>query len=98
MLVTGVPHLNSDTEALVGRFTSGHFHDSDVNWEMAEILFDLSSWTFDDNLSGFGGDGNYSFQIGKSMGVLYLPPSGILTKSSLRITFMFQKNAYIFFY
>ena len=74
MLVAGIPHLNSDAEALVGRFTSGHFHDSDINWEMAEIFLNLSSWTLDSDLSGFGGDLDYNFKNGKSTGVsTYLP-------------------------
>jgi len=61
LLVAGIPHLNSDAEVLVGSFTSLHFHDSDVNWEMAEILLNFSSWTFDSDLSGFSGDLDYSF-------------------------------------
>ena len=32
LFVTSVPHLNSNDEVLVGGFTSGHFHDSDVYW------------------------------------------------------------------
>ena len=76
MLVAGIPHLNSDAEALVGRFTSLHFHDSDVNWEMAEIFLNFSSWTFDSDLSGFSGDLDYSFQNGKSIGVSTYHPLG----------------------
>lgn len=58
MSVTSVPHLDSDDEVLVGSLTSLHFHDSNVNWEMAEILLNLSFWTFDDDLSGFAGNLN----------------------------------------
>lgn len=62
--VTSVPHLNSDDEVLVGSLTSLHFHDSNVNWEMAEILLNLTSWTFDHDLSGFAGNLNYRRKLG----------------------------------
>lgn len=69
MSVTSVPHLNSNAEVLVGRFTSLHFHDSDVNWEMAEILLNLSFWAFDDDLSGFAGNLNCRRKMGQLSGV-----------------------------
>jgi hypothetical protein len=98
LLVSGVPHLNSDDEVLVGTLTSGHLHHSDVNWEVAEVLTDFTSWAGNCDLSGLGGNLDCTRKITLELGVSDLPPSGILTKSSLRITLMFQKNAYIFFY
>ena len=98
LFVTSVPHLNSDAEAWFGWFTSDHLHDSDVNWEVTKVLLDLSSWTFDNDHSGLAWYLDYITQKRKHRVESNLPSSGILTNASLRITLMFQKNAYIFFY
>lgn len=58
LFVSSVPHLDSNIETL--HFGSGHFHDSDVNSDVAQILCDFTSWSFDCNLSCFDLDVDFT--------------------------------------
>ena len=58
LFVTSVPHLNSNVKALL--LLGGHFHNSDVDSDVAEILRDLTSWTSNYYLSCFDGNSDYT--------------------------------------
>jgi len=53
LLVTTVPHLDSDGEAT--KLLKGDFHNSDVDSRVAEVFGDGTSWSGNRNLSCFNG-------------------------------------------
>ena len=59
LFISTVPHLNSDVETLL--LGGGHFHTSDVDRLVREILGDLSSWTSNSDFSSLHADFDYSY-------------------------------------
>ena len=55
LLITTVPHLDSDELAL--HLRGGHFQDFDIECDVTKILGDSSLWTFNSNFSSFNFDG-----------------------------------------
>jgi len=55
LLITTVPHLDSDELAL--HLLGGHFQDFDIECDVGKILGDSSLWTFNSNFSSFNFDG-----------------------------------------
>ena len=72
LLVGSVPHLNSD-DRFTSSLTSGNLHDFNVNWEMAEVLLDLTSWALNHNVSGFGSDLDCTIKNYSQKFATYLP-------------------------
>lgn len=56
-----MPHLNSEMKALV--FLLSHIQKSEIDWLVGEVLGDLSSWSFDSDLSGLDFDFDYMFTL-----------------------------------
>ena len=96
LLITTVPHLDSDELAL--HLRGGHFQDFDIECDVTKILGDSSLWTFNSNFSSFNFDGfDYNSKITNEFGSIFM---------SLTLSWdgqvIFLKNgshvAYIFFY
>ena len=58
LLISTVPHLDSDVETL--HLGGGNFHNSDVDRLVGEIFGDLASWTSNSDFSSLHADFDYS--------------------------------------
>jgi len=94
MSVLSVPHLNSNvkTFSLLG----SKLHNSDVKLHVGQVLDNLTSFTSNSDFSGLNCYLDYKITSYVSYAMPnYLPPSGIWTKSSVRMDLMLLISSFI---